>query len=103
MRRAGLPVEHARGGVVLADMNLVHAAALASQGIAMGDEFICHHDMEDGRLQQLAAPRAIYERPANRFVAEFLGDINLLPLTGLAGSTPSSPATPGPASRWRMR
>lgn len=50
LRRAGLPVEHARGGVVLADMNLVHAAALASQGIAMGDEFICHHDMEDGRL-----------------------------------------------------
>ncbi|MCQ0091231.1 ABC transporter ATP-binding protein [Roseovarius sp. M141] len=39
---------------------------------------------ERGRLQQLAPPREIYERPENRFVAEFLGDINLLPLTGLS-------------------
>jgi putative spermidine/putrescine transport system ATP-binding protein len=35
---------------------------------------------EAGKLQQVAAPRTVYERPANRFVAEFLGDINLLPL-----------------------
>ncbi|MBZ8117047.1 ABC transporter ATP-binding protein [Roseovarius sp. LXJ103] len=38
---------------------------------------------ERGRLQQLAPPRVVYEQPENRFVAEFLGDINLLPLTGL--------------------
>ncbi len=37
-----------------------------------------------GRLQQVASPRDIYERPANRFVAEFLGDINILPLTAAA-------------------
>ncbi len=37
---------------------------------------------EKGRLQQLAAPREVYERPANRFVAEFLGDINILPVAG---------------------
>jgi ABC-type sugar transport system ATPase subunit len=35
---------------------------------------------EKGRLQQIGAPRAVYERPENRFVAEFLGDINILPL-----------------------
>ncbi|MDB5555861.1 MAG: spermidine/putrescine transporter [Rhizobium sp.] len=35
-----------------------------------------------GKLQQVASPRDVYERPANRFVAEFLGDINILPLTG---------------------
>lgn len=39
---------------------------------------------EKGRLQQLAAPREVYEQPANRFVAEFLGDINILPLTGIS-------------------
>ncbi len=39
---------------------------------------------EKGRLQQLAAPRDVYERPANRFVAEFLGDINILPLAGVS-------------------
>ncbi|MBN8631380.1 MAG: ABC transporter ATP-binding protein [Rhodobacterales bacterium] len=37
---------------------------------------------EKGHLQQLAPPREIYERPANRFVAEFLGDINILPVVG---------------------
>jgi putative spermidine/putrescine transport system ATP-binding protein len=35
---------------------------------------------ERGRLLQLGAPQEVYERPANRFVAEFLGEINLLPL-----------------------
>lgn len=39
---------------------------------------------EKGRLQQLAAPRDVYERPANRFVAEFLGDINILPLANVS-------------------
>jgi putative spermidine/putrescine transport system ATP-binding protein len=38
---------------------------------------------DKGRLQQLGAPREVYERPANRFVAEFLGEINILPLEGL--------------------
>jgi putative spermidine/putrescine transport system ATP-binding protein len=43
-----------------------------------------------GKLQQLATPRDVYERPTNRFVAEFLGDINILPLSGaspVAGGT----------------
>ncbi len=38
---------------------------------------------EAGTLQQVATPRQVYERPANRFVAEFLGDINILPLTDI--------------------
>ncbi|KYH31745.1 ABC transporter ATP-binding protein [Neomoorella mulderi] len=32
-----------------------------------------------GRLQQLDTPVAIYERPANTFVADFVGSSNLLP------------------------
>ncbi|RNF33302.1 ABC transporter ATP-binding protein [Paracoccus methylarcula] len=35
---------------------------------------------EAGCLQQIGSPRDIYERPGNRFVAEFLGDINVLPI-----------------------
>ncbi|TBU86243.1 ABC transporter ATP-binding protein [Phytopseudomonas dryadis] len=31
-----------------------------------------------GRLEQLGAPQEVYERPASRFVANFLGDTNLL-------------------------
>lgn len=36
--------------------------------------------LKDGVLQQLAAPREVYARPANRFVAQFLGSpsMNLL-------------------------
>jgi inositol-phosphate transport system ATP-binding protein len=37
--------------------------------------------MEDGRLQAYGTPEALYERPANRFVAEFIGNppMNFLP------------------------
>src|SRR5215813_3667788 len=30
----------------------------------------------DGRIEQLGSPLAVYDRPANRFVAEFIGDSN---------------------------
>ena len=33
-----------------------------------------------GALLQVATPRDLYEQPASRFVAEFLGEINLLPV-----------------------
>ena len=31
----------------------------------------------------MGKPAEVYDRPANRFVAEFLGEINLLPLRDL--------------------
>ena len=34
--------------------------------------------MSAGRIEQVGAPRAIYERPANLFVATFFGEINRL-------------------------
>tara|TARA_B100001250_G_scaffold99374_1_gene83590 strand:+ start:50693 stop:51754 length:1062 start_codon:yes stop_codon:yes gene_type:complete len=34
--------------------------------------------MDDGKLLQVATPEEIYERPANRFVADFIGQTNLL-------------------------
>jgi spermidine/putrescine transport system ATP-binding protein len=34
--------------------------------------------MEHGRLYQVGPPMEIYERPANRFVANFIGDANLI-------------------------
>lgn len=35
--------------------------------------------MEGGRLLQVGSPEEIYERPASRFVADFIGDITFLP------------------------
>jgi putrescine transport system ATP-binding protein len=33
--------------------------------------------MKDGKLQQVATPRQLYEAPASRWVAGFVGDVNL--------------------------
>jgi iron(III) transport system ATP-binding protein len=37
--------------------------------------------MNGGRIQQTGAPREIYERPANQFVADFIGTTNFLRAT----------------------
>ena len=37
--------------------------------------------LDHGRLQQLGSPDELYHEPANRFVAEFVGKMNLLPAT----------------------
>ncbi len=37
-----------------------------------------------GELLQVGTPQDVYELPANQFVAEFLGEINMLPTTGLS-------------------
>jgi len=34
--------------------------------------------MDSGRLEQVATPRELYEAPVSRWVAEFVGDINIL-------------------------
>ena len=37
--------------------------------------------MRDGQVMQIGTPRQIYEKPANRFVAEFIGTSNFIPGT----------------------
>ena len=34
--------------------------------------------MNQGRLEQVAAPAELYDRPASRFVADFIGQVNLI-------------------------
>jgi iron(III) transport system ATP-binding protein len=45
------------------------------EALAMSDRIAV---MRAGRLEQVAAPRAIYEQPASAFVASFVGATNLL-------------------------
>jgi putrescine transport system ATP-binding protein len=45
--------------------------------------------MDQGRLEQVATPRKLYEAPNSRWVAEFVGDINML----------QGEVTPGAAGR----
>jgi spermidine/putrescine transport system ATP-binding protein len=46
--------------------------------------------MSAGVVQQVGEPRQIYEHPANRFVADFIGETNFVP--GVL-ATPGEPAT----------
>ncbi|MBN8873433.1 MAG: ABC transporter ATP-binding protein [Rhodospirillales bacterium] len=41
--------------------------------------------LRNGRVEQVGPPHEIYEMPANRFVASFLGEANLLPLEATQG------------------
>lgn len=43
--------------------------------------------MQGGRILQMGSPREIYEAPTHRFVADFIGDINLLEAEALPGNT----------------
>jgi spermidine/putrescine ABC transporter ATP-binding subunit len=61
--------------------------------------------MNRGRIEQLGSAEDLYERPANRFVAEFIGESNLLEgrvetadggAAFVAGSGARLPAAPGP-------
>ncbi len=59
--------------------------------------------LRDGRLAQVGTPEALYERPASRYVAEFLGAANVLPArpdgerVALPGIGPIALADPVPA------
>ncbi|MFC4766239.1 ABC transporter ATP-binding protein [Effusibacillus consociatus] len=46
-----------------------------AEAMAMSDRIMV---MEGGRIQQIGTPIEIYNRPANRFVASFIGETNLL-------------------------
>jgi ABC-type sugar transport system ATPase subunit len=38
--------------------------------------------MDSGVIQQIGKPREVYEKPANRFVAEFMGECNFIEVKG---------------------
>jgi iron(III) transport system ATP-binding protein len=46
-----------------------------SEALALSHEIAVMHE---GRIQQIASPRQIYERPVNAFVADFVGSTNFL-------------------------
>ena len=45
------------------------------EALVMSDQVII---LNNGRLQQIGSPTEIYDRPQNRFVADFIGEANLL-------------------------
>ena len=53
-----------------------------SEALAVSDRIIV---MEDGRIAQEGSPRDLYRRPASRFLADFIGDANLVDGEALDG------------------
>ncbi|WP_262032179.1 ABC transporter ATP-binding protein [Microvirga sp. Mcv34] len=47
------------------------------EALTMSDQIAV---MNNGRIDQLASPQEIYDHPATRFVANFIGNANLLPV-----------------------
>ena len=47
------------------------------EALAMSDRIAV---MSNGQVQQVGDPRTIYEAPVNRFVADFIGETNVLPV-----------------------
>ena len=81
------------------------------QAMAIGDRIAV---LRHGRLEQVDTPRALYQRPANTFVASFIGNpgMSLLPARispdgasiGIAGQRLRFPGTPaGPLRRYLGR
>mgnify|MGYP006274826101 CR=1 FL=1 len=56
-------------------ISLVFVTHDQDEALSMSDRIAV---MAEGRLRQLGPPGEIYERPANRFVAEFMGQSNIL-------------------------
>ena len=48
--------------------------------------------MDDGMIVQVGRPDQLYDDPVNRFVAHFIGTINLLPASLLADAADSAPS-----------
>jgi putative spermidine/putrescine transport system ATP-binding protein len=70
-----------------------------AEAMAISDRIAVMHQ---GRIEQIGTPRAIYDRPATRFVAGFIGRANLFD-TREECSLQLAPADPAPAACWLLR
>lgn len=56
-------------------ITFIHVTHSQDEALTLADRLAV---MDRGRVVQIGSPRDVYERPANRFVAEFLGSSNLV-------------------------
>ncbi|GGL49987.1 ABC transporter ATP-binding protein [Wenxinia marina] len=78
------------------------------EALAVSDRIVV---MKDGRIAQQGTPRELYDSPASEFIADFIGEANVLPcevesvsggtatvaVGGLRQPVPAREAAPGPA------
>jgi multiple sugar transport system ATP-binding protein len=59
------------------------------EAMTLADRIIC---LLDGRIAQMGSPRELFDRPANVFVAEFIGSPTMNILPAIADTTDGNPA-----------
>ena len=76
----------------------IHATRDAADALALSDRIAV---LVDGRVEQVGVPEELYWRPRNRWVAEALGPVNLLPVrvvelrdTGVVVESPGGSRVP---------
>jgi ABC-type Fe3+/spermidine/putrescine transport system ATPase subunit len=57
-------------------ITMIYVTHDQKEAMSLGDRITV---MNEGRIMQTGAPVELYSRPSNRFVASFLGDVNILP------------------------
>lgn len=67
------------------------------EALAMSDRVAVMHE---GRIRQVSAPKDIYRRPADLFVAGFVGEVNLLPVKLKSGIVHGPADETLPAAPW---
>lgn len=67
-----LEIKHIQRTVGITTISVTHDQ---EEALTMSDK-ICI--MNNGKVEQIDTPENIYKRPANRFVADFIGDINII-------------------------
>ena len=70
------------------DITSVYVTHDQEEALAISDRVIV---MNNGGIEQIGSPEAIYNRPKSRFVADFVGSANLI-----GGRLKSAPNGPGP-------
>src|SRR5690606_29016993 len=61
------------------------------EALSLGDRIAV---LRDGRIEQVASPQALYDRPANAFVATFVGRANLIDATVESADRVATPIGP---------
>ena len=57
------------------ELTAIHVTHDQAEGMALGDQMVIIHK---GKLEQTGVPEHIYRHPETRFVASFIGEVNIL-------------------------
>ncbi len=67
-------------------LTVVYVTHDQEEALAVSDEIVV---MRNAGIAQVGSPRALYDAPADRFVADFIGEANIIPceIVGIEGDT----------------